>query len=140
MSHRHFCDYAGHEWECTGTALRPLTGDTESTACMCLVHEVLLVDGDHRSCPVELLACPAHRDEQLRDMDILDTSDLPGSQVDAEGTMFKDNNGNPIVGFCLGCNKDFYSKEEAKAHNADGSRACPVFQQFKDVDCGPPAL
>jgi hypothetical protein len=22
MTHRHFCDVAGHEWECEGTALR----------------------------------------------------------------------------------------------------------------------
>jgi hypothetical protein len=79
MSHRHFCDYAGHEWECVGTALRPLAGDTEPSDCMCLVHQVSLANGDHSECPVELLACPEHRDEQLGEMGTFDTSDLPES-------------------------------------------------------------
>lgn len=95
MSHRHYCDYAGHEWECSGTALRSLAGDMEPSVCMCAVHQVSLADGDHSECPVELLVCPEHRDEQFRDMGILDTSDLPGSQVEAESTMFKDDDSNP---------------------------------------------
>jgi hypothetical protein len=77
MSHFHYCDYAGHEWECTGAALRPLGGDTEPSICMCQMHQVPLAYGDHRECPVELLACPEHLDDQLRDMATLDTSDLP---------------------------------------------------------------
>lgn len=77
MSHRHFCDYAGHEWECDGTALRPLAGDTEPSMCICLMHQVPVTDGDHGDCPIELLACPEHRDEQLRDMGTFDMSDLP---------------------------------------------------------------
>jgi hypothetical protein len=140
LSHSHFCDFAGHEWECTGTALRPLAGDTEPSVCMCAMHQVPLADGDHNECPIELLACPEHRDEQLRDMGELDSSDLPESQVDAESTMFRDNDGNPIVGFCLWCNKDFYSMEEAEAHNADDGKACPVFQELKDQGCGTPSF
>jgi hypothetical protein len=79
MSHCHFCDYAGHEWECDGTALRSLAGATERSVCMCLVHQVSLTNGDHSECPVELLACPDHRDEQLRDLGTFDTSQLPKS-------------------------------------------------------------
>jgi hypothetical protein len=77
LSHNHFCDYAGHEWECAGTALRPLAGDTEPSVCMCAVHQVPLADGDHNECPIELLACPEHRDEQLRDIGKFDMTDLP---------------------------------------------------------------
>jgi hypothetical protein len=98
---------------------------------MCATHQVPLADGAHNECPIELLACPEHHDKQLRDMGELDSSDLPESQVDAESTMFRDDDGNPIVGFCLWCNKDFYSMEEAKAHNADDSKACPMLQEQK---------
>jgi hypothetical protein len=60
MIHRHFCDFAGHYWECEGTALRLIAGDSEPTPCMCLQHGVSMEVGDHRECPVELLACPEH--------------------------------------------------------------------------------
>jgi hypothetical protein len=52
-------------------------------------------------------------------------------QGDAESTTFKDKDGARIVGFCLCCNKDFYSMEEMEAHNADDSKECPVFQKWK---------
>ena len=77
MSHRHFCDYAGHEWECEGTALRPIRGDTEPSTCMCLNHQVSMEDGDHSMCSIELLACPEHREAQLQEMGKLGTSDRP---------------------------------------------------------------
>jgi hypothetical protein len=38
-----------------------------------------MTEGDHGNCPIELLACPEHRDEQLRDMGTFDMSDLPES-------------------------------------------------------------
>ena len=47
MSHRHFCDYAGHDWQCVG--------DCE---CFC---GLLMEGNDHGDCPVELRACPKHR-------------------------------------------------------------------------------
>jgi hypothetical protein len=140
MSHFHFCDYAGHEWKCEGTALRPLVGGTVRSVCMCLRHNVPLADGEHSNCPVELLACPEHREEQLRDMGTLNASDLPGGQVDTGSAMFKDNDCNPTVSFCLWRNKDFYSMEEVEAHNADESRACPTFKERKGKGCGTPAL
>src|ERR1019366_3773760 len=63
MSHRHACD-AGHYWDCFGTALRPLMGDTEPSVCMCIRHRVPMEVGDHSACSIELLACPEHREEQ----------------------------------------------------------------------------
>jgi hypothetical protein len=79
MSHQHYCDYAGHDWECDGTALRPLAGDTEPSVCICVMHQVPVIDGDHGDCPIELLACPEHRDEQLRDFGTFDMINLPES-------------------------------------------------------------
>jgi len=60
MSHRHFCDYAGHYWECEGAALRPLSGNAGPSECICLEHQTSMEEGDHSNCPVELLACPEH--------------------------------------------------------------------------------
>jgi len=54
--------------------------------------------------------------------------------------MFKDGDGKPTVGFCLWCNKNFYSSEEVAEHNADHLAKCPVFQQLKDEDCMPPVM
>jgi hypothetical protein len=49
MSHRHYCDIAGHGWQCS------------SRECMCICA-VPMHTGDHRECPVELRACPKHRE------------------------------------------------------------------------------
>jgi hypothetical protein len=129
MSHRHFCDYAGHDWECDGFALRPLAGNTEPSECYCLRHQVPMEEGDHSRCPVELLACPEHLDEQLDQMGISDWRDVRSS-VEAEG-LFRDRNGTPIVGFCLWCGKDFYSIEVADAHHAGDGKGCAVFNRSK---------
>jgi len=130
MSHRHFCDYAGHDWECDGLALRPLAGDTEPSECYCLRHQVPMERGDHSGCPVELLACPEHREEQLQQIGTFDPKDLRPS-VGSERGMLHDRDGRPIVGFCLWCGKDFYSIEEAEAHHANNSKRCVAFQRFK---------
>ncbi len=66
MSHRHFCDVAGHYWECPGKALRG--GDAEPSVCICLPCGRPLEGYDHSGCndPVELLACPEHIEEERR--------------------------------------------------------------------------
>ena len=66
MSHRHFCDVAGHYWECRGKALRG--GDAEPSVCICLPCGRPLEGYDHSGCndPVELLACPEHIEEERR--------------------------------------------------------------------------
>ena len=57
--HQHFCDFAGHYWECSGTAVRPLMGNAVPTICMCLTHGVPMEGyGDHSEYPVELIARP----------------------------------------------------------------------------------
>ena len=62
------------------------------------------------------------------------------TQSDDDNGMFRDANGNHIVGFCLWCDKDFYTEDEVEAHNADGMAACRVFQKLKDEKCMPPVL
>jgi hypothetical protein len=130
MSHRHFCDFAGHPWECEGTALRHFAKDSEPTACMCLKHEVSMEEGDHSKCPIELLACPEHRAEQVRKMTEFGACDSICSEVGAERIGLKDKSGNAVVGFCLWCDKDFYAMEEVWEHNGNGINACPEFQKY----------
>ncbi len=69
MSHQHFCDVAGHYWECQGTALRG--GDAEPSVCVCLPCGLPLEGFEHSKCPnpVELLACPEHREGERRMID-----------------------------------------------------------------------
>jgi hypothetical protein len=52
MSHRHYCDFAGHDWQCS-----------EDCECIC---GLLMEGNDHGDCPVELRACPEHAAEQQR--------------------------------------------------------------------------
>lgn len=54
--------------------LRPPAGHAEPE-CYCLNHQVPIGEGDHSLRPLELLACPEHRNEQLGQMA---TSRLPG--------------------------------------------------------------
>lgn len=67
MSHLHYCDVAGHEWQCGGAALRPLAGDTELSLCICGTCQVPMEEGDHSQCAIELLACPQHGEEPRAD-------------------------------------------------------------------------
>jgi len=140
MSHRHFCDFAGHYWNCDGTATRIFA--PEVSVCMCLTHGVPMEEGDHSECSIELLSCPEHRDDQLRAMGYEpgDMSELPLPVESEKSQMFTDKDGNPTIGFCLWCGEDFYTMDEVEAHNADDMRECPVYQQSKDELCMPPAL
>jgi hypothetical protein len=52
MSHTHFCDVAGHPWQC------------ESSECICIC-QVQMEQGDHNRCPIELRACSQHDNEQF---------------------------------------------------------------------------
>jgi hypothetical protein len=66
---------------------------------------------------------------------------MPRRSEGAAGeNFFKDSDGNPTIGFCLWCNKDFYSHGQAREHHANDSATCPVFQKLKEQHCMPPVL
>jgi len=52
MSHTHFCDIAGHPWQC------------ESSECICICQKQI-EQSDHSRCPIELRACSQHDKEQV---------------------------------------------------------------------------
>jgi hypothetical protein len=87
-------------------------------------------DGDHSECPVELLACPKHRQEQLEQMRDLGKNDLVQNEGGSDASMFTDKDGKATVGFCLWCNRDFYTAEEFWEHNGNGANGCPEFRAF----------
>ena len=86
-------------------------------------------DGDHSKCPVELLACPEHRDEQFLRMSEVGASDPLPAEGGAESTGFRDGDGNATAGFCLWCGKDFYVMEEVWEHNDNDMEACEGVQR-----------
>jgi hypothetical protein len=145
MSHRHFCDFAGHYWECEGSAVRQFAGDTEPTVCLCLNHHVPLERGDHSECSIELLACPSHRMSQLQRMNE-EAAEEKESDLQAIGPhMQKD--GVPIqvpenleemleawtsyagenVGWCLLCNGPIHTEADmipgTNTHDCEQGRA-----------------
>ncbi len=93
-------------------------------------------EGDHNKCPVELLACPEHRDKEFEKMSHISASELLPAEGGAERIGFRDSNGNATVGFCLWCNKDFYSMDELWEHNDNDMEACPEFQRFLTAERG----
>jgi hypothetical protein len=147
MSHRHWCDYAGHYWDCQGTAVRLFA--PEASVCMCLDHSVPMNEGDHSACSVELLSCPDHRADQMKTMGYDPSYTIEPSPETERSSMFIDSEGNPTVGFCAWCLKNFYSIEEVHQHNDNDMIECAEFQRLKDRVrmntpegriCIPPAL
>ena len=69
MSHRHYCDYAGHDWQCVGI-------------CECICG--LPMEGnDHSECSVELRACPEHSAaQQLSDAEATSSEPDPAFASD----------------------------------------------------------
>ena len=135
--HRHWCEYVGHYWECSGTAVRLF--QAEPSECMCFDHGVPMEQGDHSECRLELLSCPEHRNDQMRAMGY-EPDHVFEQQSDEESSMFRDENGNPICGWCFWCGCSFFSFEEHEAHVANGMAACSVFQELKDEHTTPPIL
>jgi hypothetical protein len=131
MSHTHFCDYAGHVWECNGAAILPLAGHREPSPCFCLRRQVPMENRDHSQCSIELLACPEHLGAKLQAMATTRADRQPDEESTSGSGMFLNKEGKPIIGFCLWCDKDFYSMDEVEAHNADDLGACPSYQRWK---------
>ena len=120
MSHQHFCDVAGHEWDCEGTAVRELAGDTEPSVCMCIRHRIPMEEGDHSECSIELLACSEHREEQLRSINENRTKPTGLNAMDGWDDLFR-----PMT-------PDELSKFEAKHRYMDQV----VFVGLKNLNTG----
>ena len=138
MTHSHFCDVAGHYWDCDGTATRPLAGSKNPSTCMCPIHDVPMTTGDHSLCPIELLACPEHPDDQVHSLPCGEQicNDYINS-AGGRGAERNDAEAKPIIGFCLWCNLDFYSMEDMTAHHARGSESCEAIQQYQQNSNSP---
>ena len=116
MSHRHYCDQAGHDWQCAG--------DCE---CCC----GLMMEGhDYSGCPVELRACPEHEVEAARGIAEAMASESDPALVQRRHERpscecgCAENAMSTIVGFCLHCTHLYvnYSPGIEDRHFADD---CP---------------
>lgn len=130
MSHKHFCDFAGHYWECDGAAVRLFA--PEPSVCMCMDCGIEMERGDHSACSVELLSCPEHRADQMRAMGHDPSHTIEPSTESEPSSMFIDSEGNATAGLCLWCGKNFYSIEEVHQHKDNDMAECPEFQRLKD--------
>jgi hypothetical protein len=140
MSHRHFCDYAGHDWQCGGAALRG--SETEPSLCMCCDHGVPMEEGDHSRCTIELLACPPHRESQAS-ADGEGADNVPQGDGHSETTKrrlkiplqhklwraLRRASRHGFVGTCVWCGHGYkrFSHEIQEAHLTD----CVEYQRAK---------
>lgn len=106
--HRHACG-RGHYWDCEGGAIRD--GDTLPSECICFDHGVLMEDGDHSQCTIEILTCPEHLAGQAGSPDATEQVDgdrmedgfVPLKIPDAEMLQDWADNKEPCIGFCFMC-------------------------------------
>ena len=114
--HMHYCDVAGHEWQCGGNC-----------DCICGLP---MEQGNHSDCPVELRACPEHKDETDQQMTAIEST-----AVEIDFTSLCEKREQPrlhcqcgcadivpgtAVGFCLWCDHGYveYSPEIENRHFA----------------------
>ena len=116
MSHKHYCDVEGHEWQCAD--------DT----CVCICNE-LMEDGDHSECPIELRACPEHQGQLPESSD----DELPSGLFtdlprEAEKPRCEcgcaDANREEVVGFCVWCSH-VYVRYDTKTEAQHFLYFCP---------------
>jgi hypothetical protein len=119
MSHRHYCDYAGHDWQF-------------AVDCKCICG--LPMEGnDHSECPVELRACPEHSAEQERRI-----AEAICSEPDVEFTQMQQERPHcacgcaeaelsKVVRWCLHCGHVYvnYSPKIGDLHFADYYSGAP---------------
>ena len=119
MSHRHYCDFAGHDWKCAA--------DCE---CICGLP---MEGNDHSDCPVELRACPEHADEQQRSIEEAMSSEPDPALVQKwrERPSCEcgcvETESSEVVGWCLHCDHVYvnYSSKIEAQHFADDCPGAP---------------
>jgi hypothetical protein len=116
MSHRHYCDQAEHDWQCS-----------QDCECICGLP---MEGNDHSECPVELRACPGHATEQQRSIAeamasepdiafVQKCHERPSCECGcAEAQTMK------IVGFCLWCDH-VYSECSPRIQDLHFAKHCP---------------
>jgi hypothetical protein len=57
---------------------------------------------------------------------------MPQAPSEEAGHQWHDQDGTPIVGFCLWCDKNYYTYAEFEAHNANDSAECAPYQAYKE--------
>ena len=123
MSHRHFCDSAGHYYKCG-----------KNCECICGLP---MEQGDHSECPVELKACPKHKDateQQVAEPESgsvqIDFSTLSPERQQSRPHCdcgCADADPGNVVGFCLWCDHVYveYTPKIADKHFAHHCPGAP---------------
>ena len=127
MSHQHYCDVAGHDWVC----------DSLDCVCICSLQ---MESGDHSACPIELAACPEHRERlaatsQGGRRHLEDPASL-GDMVIAWANSSESN-----IGWCLVCNSSIRNEDDmipgTNLHSCEAGRAARALAQWH-VASSPP--
>jgi len=121
--HKHCCDVTGHEYECSGVC-----------ECICGLP---MESGDHKDCPVELRACPEHKDAADQQMTAIESTAV---EINFANLCEKreqprlhcqcgcaDADPSKVVGWCLWCGHGYvrYSQEIENRHFAHDCPGAP---------------
>jgi len=115
--HHHFCDFAGHRWECT------------NTECECFDHNVSMENGDHSQCRIELRACPEHEAEAAQAIAEAMSAEPDPALVEKWQDRQHCECGcaeaeRRIVGFCMWCDHT-YAKYNSEIEDLHFAEHCP---------------
>ena len=118
MSHRHYCDFAGHDWQCA-----------DDCKCICGLP---MEGNDHSHCSVELRACPEHAAEQARGIAAAKSSEPDGVSIqdDCESPLphcecgCAEAESSEVVGWCFHCSH-VYVNDSSEIEDRHFANYCP---------------
>ena len=132
MSHKHYCGVEGHEWQCS------------DSTCEC-VCDLLMEQGDHTECPVELRDCPEHFEQnpEPSDDDLTPNYFLQAAAHGAERPRCECGcaaaHHEDVVGYCVWCSHVYVSydtKVEAQHFSSFCSGAPEELRQASRLRLG----
>jgi len=130
VSHRHFCPYSKHFFECDGTAIRLF--DREPTTCLCPDHGTPIEEGNHSDCSIDHVTCPEHRRAHL--IALGHNPDDPPDPVSLLSVLplFSDADLYPLAGWCHWCLAEFRCRDRFESHKGDLWNNCLAFEALRN--------
>jgi len=118
LAHKHFCDFAGHEWQCS-----------EDCNCICGLP---MEEHDHSGCAVELKPCPEHKAEfdqwSAKFVASMEESSEAFEKIPHCKCGCEDFDRREAVGWCVWCNH-FYVEYNPTTEDQHFAHHCPEAPQ-----------
>ena len=130
MSHRHFCTFGKHFFECNGTAIQLF--ERGPSICLCPDHGTPIQEGNHCDCSIDHVTCPEHRSAHLIALGYNPDDPPDPSSLLSALPLFTDANSYPLSGWCPWCLTGFRSRTEFENHTENLWDNCSAFESLRN--------